>query len=64
MIVSSAVFSGPIMRLPPLFLLLIGPALGRDDLLVTNPKRISTAIDKKACNGLLLKVIAILLMFK
>ena len=27
-----------------------------DDLLVTNPKRISTAIDKKACNGLLLKV--------
>ena len=31
-----------------------------DDLLVTNPKRISTAIDKKACNGLLLKVIAYL----
>merc|ERR1712117_956902 len=27
-----------------------------DDLLVTNPNRISTAIDKKACNGLLLKV--------
>merc|ERR1711884_990560 len=27
-----------------------------DDLLVTNPKRISTAIDKEACNGLLLKV--------
>ena len=27
-----------------------------DDLLVTNPKRIGTAIDKKACNGLLLKV--------
>merc|ERR1712179_107797 len=27
-----------------------------DDLLVTNPKRISTAIEKKACNGLLLKV--------
>merc|ERR1719187_935181 len=27
-----------------------------DDLLVTNPKRIQTAIDKKACNGLLLKV--------
>ena len=27
-----------------------------DDLLVTNPKRISTAIDKAACNGLLLKV--------
>merc|ERR1712020_281931 len=27
-----------------------------DDLLVTNPKRIATAIDKKACNGLLLKV--------
>merc|ERR1711884_924276 len=27
-----------------------------DDLLVTNPNRISTAIEKKACNGLLLKV--------
>merc|ERR1711915_462549 len=27
-----------------------------DDLLVTNPKRILTAIEKKACNGLLLKV--------
>jgi len=27
-----------------------------DDLLVTNPKRIMTAIEKKACNGLLLKV--------
>merc|ERR1712186_261425 len=27
-----------------------------DDLLVTNPKRIQTAIDKRACNGLLLKV--------
>merc|ERR1712083_328344 len=27
-----------------------------DDLLVTNPKRIQTAIDKKACNALLLKV--------
>merc|ERR1712192_314031 len=27
-----------------------------DDLLVTNPTRISTAIEKKACNGLLLKV--------
>jgi enolase len=27
-----------------------------DDLLVTNPKRIKTAIEKKACNGLLLKV--------
>merc|ERR1712020_626745 len=27
-----------------------------DDLLVTNPKRIGTAIEKKACNGLLLKV--------
>ena len=35
-----------------------------DDLLVTNPKRISTAIDKKACNGLLLKVKAISLLFK
>merc|ERR1719178_612076 len=27
-----------------------------DDLLVTNPTRIGTAIEKKACNGLLLKV--------
>ncbi|KAI9314418.1 enolase [Dichotomocladium elegans] len=27
-----------------------------DDLLVTNPERIATAIDKKACNALLLKV--------
>merc|ERR1712142_189304 len=27
-----------------------------DDLLVTNPKRIETAIQKKSCNGLLLKV--------
>jgi len=27
-----------------------------DDLLVTNPKRIQTAIEGKACNGLLLKV--------
>jgi len=27
-----------------------------DDLLVTNPKRIQTGIDKKACNALLLKV--------
>ena len=27
-----------------------------DDLLVTNPKRITTAIEKNACNGLLLKV--------
>ena len=27
-----------------------------DDLLVTNVKRIQTAIDKKACNSLLLKV--------
>ena len=27
-----------------------------DDLLVTNPKRIKTGIDKKACNALLLKV--------
>jgi len=27
-----------------------------DDLLVTNPTRIATAIEKKACNGLLLKV--------
>ena len=28
----------------------------RDDLLVTNPKRIRTALEKKACNALLLKV--------
>ena len=28
----------------------------RDDLLVTNPKRVQTGIDKKACNALLLKV--------
>jgi hypothetical protein len=27
-----------------------------DDLLVTNPKRVQTAIEKKACNALLLKV--------
>jgi len=27
-----------------------------DDLLVTNPTRIRTAIEKKACNALLLKV--------
>lgn len=27
-----------------------------DDLTVTNPKRIKTAVEKKACNGLLLKV--------
>jgi len=27
-----------------------------DDLLVTNPKRIQTALEKKACNALLLKV--------
>jgi enolase len=27
-----------------------------DDLLVTNPKRIKEAIEKKACNALLLKV--------
>ena len=27
-----------------------------DDLTVTNPKRMKTAIEKKACNGLLLKV--------
>lgn len=27
-----------------------------DDLTVTNPKRIQTAVDKKACNCLLLKV--------
>jgi hypothetical protein len=28
-----------------------------DDLLVTNPKRVQTAIEKKACNALLLKVL-------
>jgi hypothetical protein len=28
-----------------------------DDLLVTNPKRIATGIEKKACNALLLKVL-------
>ena len=27
-----------------------------DDLLVTNPSRVQTAIEKKACNALLLKV--------
>merc|ERR1719169_189590 len=27
-----------------------------DDLLVTNPKRVAAAIEKKACNALLLKV--------
>ncbi len=27
-----------------------------DDLLVTNPKRVKTGIDKKLCNALLLKV--------
>lgn len=27
-----------------------------DDLTVTNPKRITTAVEKKACNCLLLKV--------
>lgn len=27
-----------------------------DDLLCTNPKRVQTAIEKKACNALLLKV--------
>lgn len=27
-----------------------------DDLTVTNPKRIKTAVEKKACNALLLKV--------
>lgn len=30
-----------------------------DDLLVTNPKRIAEAIQKKACNALLLKVCAL-----
>jgi len=27
-----------------------------DDILVTNPTRVQTAIEKKACNALLLKV--------
>ena len=27
-----------------------------DDLLVTNPKRVATGLEKKACNALLLKV--------
>lgn len=34
----------------------IGIQIVGDDLTVTNPKRIQTAIDKKACNCLLLKV--------
>jgi len=36
-------------------LLLCGQIVG-DDLTVTNPKRIAEAAEKKACNGLLLKV--------
>ena len=35
-----------------------------DDLTVTNPLRIKTAIEKKACNGLLLKVEIIKLEFQ
>lgn len=38
------------------FLASTGIQLVGDDLTVTNPKRIKTAIDKKACNCLLLKV--------
>jgi enolase len=34
----------------------VGVQIVGDDLTVTNPKRITTAIAKKACNGLLLKV--------
>lgn len=34
-----------------MFLQIVG-----DDLLVTNPKRITTAIERKSCNALLLKV--------
>ncbi|KAK6123142.1 hypothetical protein DH2020_043138 [Rehmannia glutinosa] len=34
----------------------VGIQLVGDDLLVTNPKRIAEAIEKKACNALLLKV--------
>ncbi|GFN91708.1 alpha-enolase [Plakobranchus ocellatus] len=34
----------------------IGVQIVGDDLLVTNPKRVQTGIDKKACNSLLLKV--------
>lgn len=32
------------------------PQIIGDDLLCTNPKRITRAIESKACNGLLLKV--------
>ena len=35
---------------------MICPISYRDDLLVTNPTRVQTGIDKKACNCLLLKV--------
>ena len=35
-----------------------------DDLLVTNPKRIKEAIEKKSCNALLLKVNRICLKFE
>lgn len=34
----------------------VRPQVVGDDLLVTNPKRVQTAIEKKACNALLLKV--------
>jgi Enolase len=40
------------------FTKLSGIQIVGDDLTVTNPLRIKTAIEKKACNGLLLKVIA------
>lgn len=35
--------------------MVFGQVVG-DDLLVTNPTRVQTAIEKKACNALLLKV--------
>ncbi|KAK2092293.1 Beta-enolase [Saguinus oedipus] len=44
------------------FLSGVGIQIVRDDLTVTNPKRIAQAIEKKACNSLLLKVNQISLM--
>ncbi len=43
--------TGRSLRLVQIYRLHVG-----DDLLVTNPKRIKTGIEKKACNALLLKV--------
>jgi enolase len=45
------------------FTKLSGIQIVGDDLTVTNPLRIKTAIEKKACNGLLLKVIALFYPF-